>query len=332
MDVLRLKPGVLAVNKQTLGSAAKSRKHPSSCCHLSTLHSQAKSAEEKNIEMVSDSDLAYRLWEVLRTADLNTTTASAVRRALEEEFGIDLSNRKPFIRDQIDLFLDSQLDDKDGVAGDRVGDNAKEEVDEEGPENVKPDDDGDSGSEEDEQSDGKKSEKGRSDKVDNIVKKSVWAFSKPCALSPRLQTFVGVSELARPEVVKKIWAYIRENNLQDPKNKQKILCDEPLRALFRVNSIDMFQMSKALSKHMWPLNEEDGISLHKPSLLLHENMHHVSFLKSLKIYLVNGVMKTSALLFCGFNEQMKGKYRGNIFLLFNYHEKMIERWYVENEG
>jgi len=65
--------------------------------------------------------------------------------------------------------------------------------------------------------------------------------------------------------VKKLWAYIRENNLQDPKNRKKIQCDEALRAVFRVNSIDMFQMNKALSKHIWPLTGEDGTFFNKLS-------------------------------------------------------------------
>jgi len=58
------------------------------------------------------------------------------------------------------------------------------------------------------------------------------------------------------QVVKKLWAYIRENNLQDQNNKRKILPDERLKKIFNVNSIDMFQMNKALTKHIWPLNSE----------------------------------------------------------------------------
>lgn len=56
-----------------------------------------------------------------------------------------------------------------------------------------------------------------------------------------------------------IWKYIKENNLQDPKDGRKILCDEPLHSLFRVKSINMFQMNKALSKHIWPLGDANGI-------------------------------------------------------------------------
>ncbi|KAJ9177211.1 hypothetical protein P3X46_012450, partial [Hevea brasiliensis] len=63
-------------------------------------------------------------------------------------------------------------------------------------------------------------------------------------------------------VVKQLWTYIREKNLQDPDNRRNIICDEPLRALFGVDCINMFQMNKALSKHIWPL-DSDGVVLAK---------------------------------------------------------------------
>uniref|UniRef100_A0A453LW72 DM2 domain-containing protein n=1 Tax=Aegilops tauschii subsp. strangulata TaxID=200361 RepID=A0A453LW72_AEGTS len=98
-------------------------------------------------------------------------------------------------------------------------------------------------------------------------KKKAGGFTKLCSISPALQEFVGASECARTEVVKKLWAYIRENNLQDPSNRRKILCDENLKKIFNVNSIDMFQMNKALTKHIWPL-DSDGLSLYPLSLSL----------------------------------------------------------------
>ncbi|XVF01199.1 hypothetical protein REPUB_Repub04eG0067800 [Reevesia pubescens] len=57
--------------------------------------------------MVSDSDLVVRLREILRDSDLDTATAGSLRRQLEEDFSVDLSDRKSFVRDQIDVFLET---------------------------------------------------------------------------------------------------------------------------------------------------------------------------------------------------------------------------------
>lgn len=57
--------------------------------------------------MVSDSDLVTRLREILRSSDLETTTPATVRRQLEADFGVELTDKKAFIRDQIDAFLES---------------------------------------------------------------------------------------------------------------------------------------------------------------------------------------------------------------------------------
>ena len=70
------------------------------------------------------------------------------------------------------------------------------------------------------------------------------------------------------QVVKKLWAYIRENNLQDQNNRRKILPDERLKKIFNVNSIDMFQMNKALTKHIWPLNSEGTDPLYNNSVCI----------------------------------------------------------------
>lgn len=50
--------------------------------------------------------------------------------------------------------------------------------------------------------------------------------------------------------MKQLWQYIRRNNLQDPSNKRKIICDDALRAVFEIDCTDMFKMNKLLSKHI----------------------------------------------------------------------------------
>jgi upstream activation factor subunit UAF30 len=56
--------------------------------------------------------------------------------------------------------------------------------------------------------------------------------------------------MSRPQVVKRLWEYIREHNLQDPQNRKHILCDARLTAVFRCSVLDMFKMNKLLSQHV----------------------------------------------------------------------------------
>ncbi|PKI39284.1 hypothetical protein CRG98_040340 [Punica granatum] len=204
--------------------------------------------------MASDSDLVARLREILRDSDLDKATAGSVRRQLEEDFGVDLSDRKAFIREQIDIYLqnlggaeDADGDDGNVKAEDEEADAAEVEVGEEAED--------EENEEDEEENEGKGSRKRRKKSGKEIKRRG--GFNKLCSLSQQLQSFVGVPTLARTEVVKKTWSYIREKNLQDPKDKRKIICDEVLRGLFRVNSINMFQMNKALARHIMPLNPED---------------------------------------------------------------------------
>ncbi|XP_059663085.1 protein TRI1 [Cornus florida] len=74
---------------------------------------------------------------------------------------------------------------------------------------------------------------------------------KPLPVSPALGKFLGgVSESSRPQAVKKLWAYIKGNNLQDPVNKKDICCDAKLKVLFEgKEKVTFGEISKLLSKH-----------------------------------------------------------------------------------
>lgn len=77
------------------------------------------------------------------------------------------------------------------------------------------------------------------------------ALSKPLKLSSELEMVVGSGPLPRTEVVKKLWEYIKKNNLQNPKNKRNILADDKLKAIFGGKSeVTMFEMTKLVSAHL----------------------------------------------------------------------------------
>lgn len=77
------------------------------------------------------------------------------------------------------------------------------------------------------------------------------ALLKPLTLSADLEAVVGAGPMPRSQVVKKLWEYIKKNDLQNPANKRNILADEKLKAIFGGKAeVTMFEMTKLVSAHM----------------------------------------------------------------------------------
>ncbi|MEI8347098.1 MAG: SWIB/MDM2 domain-containing protein [Pseudomonadota bacterium] len=77
------------------------------------------------------------------------------------------------------------------------------------------------------------------------------AFMRPMTPSPVLGAVIGASALPRTQAVKKIWVYIKKNNLQDKVNRRQINADDKLKALFGgKKSATMFELAKYLGKHL----------------------------------------------------------------------------------
>lgn len=77
------------------------------------------------------------------------------------------------------------------------------------------------------------------------------AFMKPHTLSSELEAVVGKGPMPRSEVVKKLWVYIKANNLQDSKDKRLINSDEKLLKVFGgEKTVHMMKMAGHISKHL----------------------------------------------------------------------------------
>jgi upstream activation factor subunit UAF30 len=75
-------------------------------------------------------------------------------------------------------------------------------------------------------------------------------LQKPVQPSKQLAAVVGAKPLPRSEVVRKVWAYIKQHKLQNPDNGREILADDKLQAVFGKPQVTMFEMNKHLSQHL----------------------------------------------------------------------------------
>ena len=76
------------------------------------------------------------------------------------------------------------------------------------------------------------------------------AFMKPVQVSDALAEIVGHGPMARTEVTKKLWDYIKKHKLQDPKNGRLICPDAKLAKVFGSKKpLDMMKLGGALNKH-----------------------------------------------------------------------------------
>jgi chromatin remodeling complex protein RSC6 len=82
------------------------------------------------------------------------------------------------------------------------------------------------------------------------AKRKSGLVQKSYSLSAELQAVVGSKSLTRPQVVKKLWAYIKANKCQDTKNRRMINPDRKLAEVIGSRSVDMLKLAGLLSKHI----------------------------------------------------------------------------------
>ncbi|MGN6164128.1 MAG: SWIB/MDM2 domain-containing protein [Flavisolibacter sp.] len=76
------------------------------------------------------------------------------------------------------------------------------------------------------------------------------AFMAPHTPDSSLAEVIGSKAVPRTEIVKKIWDYIKKNNLQDKNNKRMINADAKLKPVFGKDQISMFELAKVVNSHI----------------------------------------------------------------------------------
>lgn len=162
---------------------------------------------------------------LVKKVDLETITTKQFIRLLSTEMGgVDISSKKAYIKSTLTEVLDAMDDDEDD------GENTEDDEETE---------------DESEDEDAKKAAKKKTRKATGltVVKE----------ISDDLAAFLGKGkQMARTEVVKGLWAYIKANNLQNPEDRREIILDDKMKTLFKVDKFTMFTLNKYVGSHIHP--------------------------------------------------------------------------------
>ena len=78
-------------------------------------------------------------------------------------------------------------------------------------------------------------------------------FTKPVVISPELRKFLKQDgDISRTEVTQKMYAYIKDKNLQNPEMKRQFILDKALSKLFKVDektSMEYFKLQTHMKQH-----------------------------------------------------------------------------------
>ncbi|KAJ0404030.1 hypothetical protein ATCC90586_001328 [Pythium insidiosum] len=218
---------------------------------------------------VDEPQLHAAIRQILQGADLEHLSRRMIRTQLETQFHTDLSAWKEKINELILRVIEEQQHGEE---------EEEEEADEPEPSDEENEDD-------DDDDDEPKKRAAKAKKTKAAPKKkaatkrqrgadggssSGGAFNMKLSLSPELAEVVGADMMARPQIVKALWEYIREHDLQDPQNKRVIRLDERLRNVFQRDTVTMFSVNKYVKRHVrkpeelppggWDDIHRDGLS------------------------------------------------------------------------
>ena len=165
---------------------------------------------DANVPIPSDTEIRKEMEQLMQTVNLETMSTKQFIATLSEKFnGADLSSKKKYIKATITEIIDSMQDSDDESSEE---DSSSEEEEEE-MEVVVP----------------KKRKQGGG------------GLSAVKEISQELADFLGSGrQMARTDIVKAMWAYIKDNELQNPDDRRQILLDDRMKAVF---GVDQFTVS-----------------------------------------------------------------------------------------
>ena len=86
-------------------------------------------------------------------------------------------------------------------------------------------------------------------------------FNRPMKLSPNLADIVGMNEASPKECIRKLWAYQKSNNLQDPKDRQYFTPDKKMAKVFGKDRIKAFDMMKYIDNHLTKIDSKSDVNV-----------------------------------------------------------------------
>ena len=175
-------------------------------------------------EIPSDGQIRQQMEAMMKVVDLETMSTKQFIAALSEKFGgVDLSTKKKYIKATITEIIDSM--EKDNESEDESSDDDDEPVPE-------------------------------------LKKRGAGGgLSAVKEISQELAHFLGSGrQMARTEIVKAMWVYIKQNNLQNPTDKREILLDEKMKAVFGVDTFTVsWTCSVIISVLFYTIAIDDGL-------------------------------------------------------------------------
>ena len=237
----------------------------------------------------SDAAVLSHLHSYLPSADLNVVTTKSIIAHLQSHFQHDLSSKKAIIKATINDFIDNPQKYPTSANGSDMhsqhdGGEREEEETETAADETEEDEPEQQAEETQEDIDHrlamelaaengrprrsaaassiKRAEKRKlketkaSNSSSTTAKKARKSNKPPTlySLSPALSAFLpsNPSHASWGDVVKQLWAYFRTHQLQDERNKKRIVLDEALQSVFgrERKTMDAFKMNTLLTKHM----------------------------------------------------------------------------------